>query len=1522
MVVIRRIADGVVAGLRALAGIGVLVAPSLLVGIWSIHYLKDCVDVLLSPGVPIKYEYDGLDGKYKFTALSYNINLENFQALLTGAQLIDPRGKQIAEVKRVEVTYDGTVRVLARNIDLRLVRNSKGNFEILQAIKKTPGPEGKTPFAVVAEHVSVHYEDQMLSPVGTLEVELPRIDLEGVGDKFIAHGEPEVVSAGKLKASLQSTPGGQFLSLASDRLVATTLLRHLQSWIPELPKLSAQSLDGKTQAVIAIPSKGPVTWQGTFDGAFAGLFVDKWTRFANGKLTFSGNQSGSNFTATAEDGGTRANVRGEILWTGPLEFRGVVKASAPSSQSLMSTMRESIPAGMNFNNGAFDGLILYRGGKLQVLGNSVADSFVVSGEQIDRVSAKLAFMNDQLYLRSAVGTYKRTPVAGALSLNFKTRDLGGFFDARAISVAAVAPDSGFSGVISVRAIISGKSDRPQAAIGLTGPITYRAPGEKRSVLLGQANARARLNGDQITIDKATIVGRNGSMVATGSVNWKTKQLSVKVQAGGIDIAAINPEVAGSAFFTGTVSGSYTDPQLKGRAELYGVEVGGKQIPVVRGTLLANQREIKFDSISVLIGATTAKGQIALNLRTRQIKGSATGSFVQLSDWLGPEIEGIATLESVLISGTVDKPDLKGLFQSSDVFTRSVNGQDINAQFRFFDNRIEWAGLTASIGGGSVTSKGAYNIKQNFLRLEELNLSKVGVKDLVGASFNVPVAGTLSGKLSLKGPTSKLASGNVDARIDGFTLGQYRVGSGSLQATVRSGKVLGGFEIGQDDRFVIGENLAFDMNSKAIEGRVDVLNVDLHTVADSILRNAKDLTPETVDLLSSIKGSTSFSALLSGESDDPTVAVNKFTATGLEESGLSVGSLEGSFNYSKRSWEVPELTWTRENSIARIKAIGNETALLSSSISIENFRSEWFADFVPGLPRVNGRFKLDFDASGEFKNLRGYGNASLTEIGDTATPDKATLPSIQIYAITLEDNVLETSGLFSASGFGGKLELKAPLQAFGIGLEKGAPRPEVVGSVVLNDRNLSEFTTQVLALDPKRAAGKVGGKLTVGGPIDSLQIDGELHIRGESLGFQKMNATSKVYEPTITALKDFDLVANLVNNQVKIVNGRTDLAAGGSVRVDAELNLEEALKSGVENLEEFLDLAKLKGAVTFTNATLAEKTPISKQLGSGVIDGIVAIGGSLRAPELSTPEEGGLRLAKLDVPTPDPFEAGNATEPIVDPVFKNIQVRLVGDARIRTTTGDLFFSGGGAINGSLSYPDAVAKFLLTKGIFSLPNARIALDPGSKIDLTYHATSFSEPIARVDIDLDGHTTVAARRLGDTIERYDVDLRIRGNLLDPKGVTLTARSDPPDLSEQEILALLGQKELIEQLASVASNRIGSTGGRGQFNQAIYGLAIPSLTNGLTRGLATSFGLDYLSVDYNAFDLATLTAAKTIGKGLTITARRQISQTPIGKLKYELKLTYRLPGKGSLFQRTRFGISTNQDLPWRLTVEYTLRY
>jgi hypothetical protein len=317
----------------------------------------------------------------------------------------------------------------------------------------------------------------------------------------------------------------------------------------------------------------------------------------------------------------------------------------------------------------------------------------------------------------------------------------------------------------------------------------------------------------------------------------------------------------------------------------------------------------------------------------------------------------------------------------------------------------------------------------------------------------------------------------------------------------------------------------------------------------------------------------------------------------------------------------------------------------------------------------------------------------------------------------------------------------------------------------------------------------------------------------------------------------------------------------------------------------------------------------------VVDGTLKVGGTLAEPTIT----GALALANGLVAMPSTIkESTGQLIPLYSPRF-DVTLATTGTAKFKSSTADLDLTGQGAIQGTLSDLEVNANLRVRKGLLRLPTSRVTIEPGGTIRPLYE-TKEGLSAASIDVSLEGRTRVVSAQFGGTAQRYEVTLGVRGDLLKEGGLVLTARSDPPELSQDQILALLGQVSLIEGIAS----GVQEGNPESQIRNALFGIAVPYLLDPFTSKIASAIGLDYLTLDINALEGATVSFARTLSRDFVIQGSRQVSQIRSGlPVKYDLRLAYqiRLGSRGNR-KRLSFSLGTDEIRPWKLGLEYTFRF
>jgi hypothetical protein len=229
-----------------------------------------------------------------------------------------------------------------------------------------------------------------------------------------------------------------------------------------------------------------------------------------------------------------------------------------------------------------------------------------------------------------------------------------------------------------------------------------------------------------------------------------------------------------------------------------------------------------------------------------------------------------------------------------------------------------------------------------------------------------------------------------------------------------------------------------------------------------------------------------------------------------------------------------------------------------------------------------------------------------------------------------------------------------------------------------------------------------------------------------------------------------------------------------------------------------------------------------------------------------------------------------------------------------------------------------SFAVDQGEIDLPTGRIRIEPGGTAAFRYGADWRGDITASLTVDLNATTRVTADG-GFGPQRYVIQMHITGDLLSEEDLSIDASSDPPDLTRSQILSILGQQQLVENIASNV--------GVGDFNSQVKSLlsavVAPALLGKVTRGIERAFGLEYVSFDFSDGGFGGITVAKALGSGFTLEYRRVNERFALlGESLEEVRLSYRPPTGNEILGRLRFTVSADRQGAYRISLGYTKRF
>lgn len=1495
--------------LLAAGSVAAVWAPLGVIAVLGALTCWNILEFLLSPGLPVTLTFQAQSGKAIARVGGYSIDLDRKTVHFHDLSLDDSTGQRAVSVKRARLTLEGTRPTLWVNeANVILNRDSQGKIGLESLLPPPPSKESPLAFELKADSAHVTLADDLLDEVWRADIT----------DLHLQHADGS--SLASLRASINNEaplPVSLHLSKKGDALIKTSFSeQEVAPFIPLLesflPKEALYGWGGTRAA--SLKATGPLTVElnpremakltGSFDVRADSLSIPGLIKSVDvaGKTDLAEDRARLELTASRM--GTRLGFDGVGDFGGRLE--GNVLLTSASKSSLWPELARLIPSGYDFSRASWQGR-LSLGKDVALEGPLNAESITGLGYLASQPSADLAFNGSQLSVRLKRASLEGRKVEGWAAWNSKSGSLAGRLQSPASSFDGLfkrfkIKGADLEGPLDV--VLSGTASKPLAVLS-TRVQGWIDIGEGQEPLrLSRLDLRGAADRDGFRILRAAGLTPSGLASAAGRIGWNGS-LDLSVEGAGLRLGSFVENVKGRAFVRASIKGTLDQPLVRGSAEAYSMEVFGRKVPYARSEFSRSGDSWSADKIIAQAGTGAVSGSLAWNQKTDALTGAFMGQSLLASDWL-PDLLGSVDIREVRVGGQLKKPEAAISLASDSLVAYGFPLSDALAQAVWSGNQITLSSLTAKARSGEVFAKGALNFESKALegsfRVNQAPLNMIPVSaDVAVFGGEVTGEGLISG-------TYEVPKLDFTGDIKGAEINATEIGSGTVRAALNGQTLTLSGELGSLDRFIILNPSQIDFESRTLQAEADLLNIGVPDLVKATKDRWKSLEAHPQQIIRSLEGQVSGRATASGSLDDPVVALLEGQGANLKVLGRSAGSFAVAGKYEKGELSLQKGTWDTDSGIFQVsKGSWSTEKGLDLAGQITNLDLSWASLIDPGLPKLTG--KVDSLAAvvfGPLDRLTGQASLSLGEVGIVGEKGTAKLiDSLNLDDVLLENGVVLANGRVRWQGLIAKLDASLPFSAFDEKAEKPA---RARASARLEPRPLSDFLEYAPGLKGATLDGTVEGTVEMGGQSGDWTL--ALDVRGKAAQIRLPKSP--------TWLKDVDLRVVGDSRQISLT-AKADSSRQGSLQALIKAAYPDLL-SRETDFTDLLESVRLDGSVTAESFRYeapislgAEDPAFTASSSSGAtVSGQVTLKGTGSAPRIG----GALRARNGLVNLPGKFPEGKSSRtPASEPVFEGLTLAIDDSAAINFGLGQIGVKGQGSLTGPLSALNLRMPLEVTSGTIKLPNARIRLEDGT-VDVNMRGDAGS--MMRIDVDLSGQTHVVARRGQDTYEDYSVDLRFRGDLLDSRGLNIDAQSDPGDLSREEILAILGQKQLIEALAGTALQGQGSA----SLRDPLYQLLTPTISDPITGPLARMLKLDYLSLDYNPLDQAIYRFGKSLGSGFFVQGWRQLSAPSFGPQKHDLRLSYRLPKLGPLTDRFRLSIGTTQDRPWRISIDWGRRF
>jgi hypothetical protein len=1477
--------------------------------------LVQLVNFILSPGRSARYVYDSPQGPVTLRFDSYRVDLENRQAEAFGLTVKDPEDGQLAEVDQIQVTLENQVPVVeVSRADLVVQREEDGDFLIQKLLPEAEETREQTPFRVYVDQANVRYIDRTQPETLERVVRLSDVAAEGGKRGFVVNLTAFQSQIGTVPLQIQSLEGGA-LSLKTNlqRAQLASAWPVLQRWVdlddllePYQP-FSFESIIASGPVYVLVPADNqPPEFHGELALEARNVTFGDYLRNAQLQTTIATDGLQFNVDAVLRQAGLEAMFDGYFETKNGLQLAGNVVAEASSLRVLPPGAVGSLPGDLAAEGLATTGYVFAREDSFVYNGEASATVLALTQERLQDVRADLVLTLDSLAVRQANANWRGTPVQAAANLDFNADQIQAYAMLERTRLEAIGAEYGFSdveGYAEATLAVTGTLASPQAELYATGYGAYRLS-PTRSAEIGQFQLRAQGGLDRLDVERLFIQGANGVATGDGFIDLANDRLALNVQGGGIQLAAFDEQYGGLGFFEASIGGSLSNPQAEGRLEVFGASAADQEIPFLAADLRGDLDSLTVDRFVATTGVGVVEGQGEYIFDDQNLSASVTGRDIQLTTFLGEEVVGAVQVPSLNVSGTLEDPQLEGEVIVEGLATAGVFIDQVVVQVEADRRELNLVSAVANIGEGIVTANGKYGLETETgelgYALQNVPLLRAPIPPQIAV-----VDGSLEGEGDVEVTRGEVQQASFEAFVDDFSVNGEIFGSGPLLASYDGTTVAASGQVGSLDQFIELNGLNYNTETEAISGNVAAFNLDLSKVALALDKQVRQLPQTAADLVLGSEAFASFAAEVEGTLNSPRVTIPGLQVRDLNVLGRDAGVVNAAGTYANERIVLESVEW--EDGETRLAAEGSyniseERADFDASLT--NFDLSWVQQFSPEAPDIRGHLNLDLAGAGPLTSLSARGSASVDELARVEpNGDLQPLPvSAAFPFIAFDGQVIESTGRAFVQGFPLDINATLPINSLTASAATEVTSPMVV-EMTLPERELSSLREYLPELTGA-SQGNLSAQARLTGVLGRLELDAGAVITAEQLGLEALDTTFS------------DVVARF-NLDRKAANGFFSLTsnAGGSAQGRFDLEYPDLFEGGLSG-DTFLAATDVSAFLSLERLELQEQLPEADAPSRVNLDAEISAAGNLSSPVI----DGIASLRQANIVLPSEFPESEEGGPLpINPSFDNLILNVDQGSTIQASTGSISAFGSGRLSGSLNSPNLVLPLTVSEGVFALPTNDVSLERGGTINVLYQGSRLRPSSAQVLLDLQATTTIFASSGAEAYEQYDVTLDITGDLLSDGELNIDAQSDPPDLTEDEILAVLGQRDLIE---SVASSAFGGGQGGG-LTQSLITAATPTLTGGLTDTVASSLTLDYLNVFYNPFDGFIATAGKSLGDGLILRGQRQLTETGAGEdPSWELELNYRLPLRDSFFSRVRVGLGIDYETPWKVSIDWSRRF
>ena len=1035
----------------------------------------------------------------------------------------------------------------------------------------------------------------------------------------------------------------------------------------------------------------------------------------------------------------------------------------------------------------------------------------------------------------------------------------------------------------------------------------------------QAQARLRWTPGTLHIDGAVLEDWKGSAYVSGQVDLTAQRLAVRVRADEVLLAPWVERLAPKMGHEGDVPSAW----MYARGELEGTF----REPVFRGVIEATDLQWRRWDVDYLVARVEASPQVVrveggilrrppmevtwqaelqqpLDAQKARLVVDGVANNVDAEEVLKalreqPNDESLPAVQAIgrvffHVAGSLRSPSADITWSAPAVQVQHWSLTDLRGSLRYEDGMIKVAPVSARLGDGVLKGEGERDNEGRLsFRLEGENLPLAQVRPLLPDDAPQDISGEVSLRGVLSG-TDREPQFRAELQTTNAAWDVLRWSSGhAVVEWSKEGLNVRNANLASPEAEVTLRYLRLASSPRAVdaEGTLSISSLEQlsQRALDSVwLHEKAPRLGEVLRELGRITGTATVPFRLWGEGENLNAQASARVA-GIEIDGRALGTLQADLRRdADGSWYLQNAVLANDEHRVTASGIYRSDGSLNLSAEAYNVDLSWLQRWIPQTTEIRGKLEMAaLEAAGKSDSPNLVLTLALKEPQFGAVrADRVLTGKVQ-----LSEGKINISEVVLAQP-DGQLRIWGSLPFHWKPLE--VPDNEPVDlHMEAAPQPLGALLAYLPAAKVRQATGQWSLKVNLAGTRAAPRLSGEMQLSADSLRTGTL----------ATGLRDVRALIRLENETVRIA----ELTAVGDSPRGGRLVGSGAIRFGGQEGE------SIDASLRLERFWLEERN-LSGQYGEQIrtfLDGDLKVTGSAESPQIEgmITASGGV----FTLPASFPEQKAEPRPLPVNPRFNNVVLRVGEGMWLNSPRLSAQASGDIVLGGTLQQPVVHGQLGLERGYAYFPTARFRLERGGSIVLDYPVPG-DNPF-RLGVDVQAKTSLSMASPTGGMRRYEITVLVSGAITSPEGPRTEFRSDPPDLSTQQIARALGVGTLEELLSGRNVEQVLQREVANLFTSAY----VPQIFSPLERGIEEALQLREFRIEYDRYQPVTVTLVKRLWDGFSLSYWRTVSTQ---QDRYLLKILYELPEWTRLSRRLLLSFSVDEKQQRLWGIEGSFRF